>query len=177
MDQIEKPYDESVAIRNQIIRANLRLVVSTAKRYMTPAHDIFELVSDGNMSLIRAVEKFDVSRGTMFFTYATVAIVNDFAHTISVEVRHRDRFLTSHTEILSNTETSDCEPHVKEAVWLWRKSYVKQASPLPGRARIADYYGPVRPQPQPEAAHVKATWGRDRRVQRSDPTNPVSGNT
>jgi RNA polymerase primary sigma factor/RNA polymerase sigma factor len=126
MDQIEKLYDESVAIRNQIIRANLRLVVSTAKRYMTPAHDIFELVSDGNMSLIRAVEKFDVSRGTMFFTYATVAIVNDFAHTISVEVRHRDRFLTSHTEILSNTETSDCEPHVKEAVWLWRESYVKQ---------------------------------------------------
>ena len=53
MDQIEKLYDESVAAKNQIIRANLRLVVSIAKRYVGPAEDFFELVSDGNMSLIR----------------------------------------------------------------------------------------------------------------------------
>ena len=43
MDQIEKLYDESVATKNQIIRANLRLVVSIAKRYVGPAGDFFEL--------------------------------------------------------------------------------------------------------------------------------------
>ena len=51
MDRIEKLYDESVATKNQIISANLRLVVSIAKRYVGPAGDFFELVSDGNMSL------------------------------------------------------------------------------------------------------------------------------
>ena len=59
MDEIEKLYDEAVATKNQIVRANLRLVVSIAKRHVGPAENFFELVSDGNMSLIRAVEKFD----------------------------------------------------------------------------------------------------------------------
>ena len=53
MDRIEKLYDESVATKNQIIRANLRLVVSIAKRYVGPAGDFFEFVSDGNMSLMQ----------------------------------------------------------------------------------------------------------------------------
>ena len=52
--------------------ANLRLVVSIAKRDVGPAVDFFELVSDGNMSLLRAVEKFDVSQGNRFSTYDNV---------------------------------------------------------------------------------------------------------
>ena len=59
MDQIEELYEEAVATKNQIIRANLRLVVSIAKRHVGPVENFFELVSDGNMSLMRAVEKFD----------------------------------------------------------------------------------------------------------------------
>ena len=82
MDRIENLYEESVATKNQIISANLRLVVSIAKRYVGPAEDFFELVSDGNLSLIRAVEKFDVSRGNRFSTYATWAIMKNFARTI-----------------------------------------------------------------------------------------------
>ena len=52
MDQIEKLYDESVAVKNEIISANLRLVVSIAKRHVGPVENFFELVSDGNVSLI-----------------------------------------------------------------------------------------------------------------------------
>ena len=63
MDQIEKLYDQSVATKNEIIRANLRLVVSIAKRHVGIGENFFELVSDGNISLIRAVEKFDFARG------------------------------------------------------------------------------------------------------------------
>ena len=63
-------------------RANLRLVVSIAKRYVGPAADFFELVSDGNMSLMRAAEKFDVSQGNKFSTYASWAIMKNFARTI-----------------------------------------------------------------------------------------------
>src|SRR5208283_1620386 len=98
MDQIEKLYDESVATRNQIIRANLRLVVSAAKRYVGPAADFFELVSDGNMSLIRAAEKFDVSLGYRFSTYASWAIMKNFARTIPDVLRRRDRFCSNHPE-------------------------------------------------------------------------------
>ena len=104
MDQIEKLYDESVATKNQIIRANLRLVVSIAKRYVGPAAEFFELVSDGNMSLIRAVEKFDVSRGNKFSTYASWAIMKNFARTIPDAFRHRDRFCTDHSEVFSTAE-------------------------------------------------------------------------
>ena len=56
-------YDQAVATKNQIVRANLRLVVSIAKRHVGPAENFFELVSDGNMSLMRAVEKFDYRPG------------------------------------------------------------------------------------------------------------------
>ncbi len=63
MDRIDQLYDEAVSTKNQIIRANLRLVVSIAKRHVGPTQNFFELVSDGNMSLMRAVEKFDFARG------------------------------------------------------------------------------------------------------------------
>ena len=85
-----------MATKNQIIRANLRLVVSIAKRHVGPAENFFELVSDGNMSLMRAVEKFDYARGNKFSTYASWAIMKNFARTIPDEHRHRDRFRTSH---------------------------------------------------------------------------------
>ncbi|MDX1964340.1 MAG: sigma factor, partial [Pirellulales bacterium] len=71
MDEIERLYDLAVAVKNQIVRSNLRLVVSIAKRHVGPSDNFFELVSDGNISLIRAVEKFDYSRGFKFSTYAS----------------------------------------------------------------------------------------------------------
>ncbi len=63
LDRIEQLQEEALAVKNQIIRSNLRLVVSIAKRHVGPSNNFFELVSDGNMSLIRAVEKFDYSTG------------------------------------------------------------------------------------------------------------------
>ncbi len=104
MDRIEILHEEALAAKNHIIRANLRLVVSIAKRYVGQAGDFFELVNDGNMSLIKAVEKFDFSRGNRFSTYASWAIMKNFAHTISAVFRHRDRFRTSHSETFSITE-------------------------------------------------------------------------
>ncbi len=125
-DQIEKLYDESVATRNQIVRANLRLVVSIVKRYMTPATDLFELISDGNVSLLRAVEKFDYSRGTSFSTYATTAIVRNLARGISDEIHHRNRFVTNEAEILSNAESFCAERNVENSPQPCRESHVKR---------------------------------------------------
>jgi RNA polymerase primary sigma factor len=98
MDQIERLYDDAVAVKNQIVQSNLRLVVSIAKRHVNANTDFFSLVSDGNMSLIRAVEKFDFARGNKFSTYASWAIMKNFARTIPEEFKHRDRFRTSQDE-------------------------------------------------------------------------------
>ena len=101
MDRIESLYEQSVAVKNKIVQSNLRLVVSIAKRHVDPSDDFFGLISDGNMSLIRACEKFDYSRGNKFSTYASWAIMKNFARTIPDEFRHRDRFRTSSEEIFT----------------------------------------------------------------------------
>jgi RNA polymerase primary sigma factor/RNA polymerase sigma factor len=125
MDRIQKLCEESVATKNQIIRANLRLVVSIAKRYVGPAGDFFELVSDGNMSLMRAAEKFDVSRGFKFSTYASWAIMKNFARTIPDLLRHRNRFCTSHSEMLSTVEDARASQYEQESAQIQRESHVE----------------------------------------------------
>ena len=100
MDQIEKLYEEIVELKNRIVRANLRLVVSIAKRRVSPGDSFFDLVSDGNMSLIRAVEKFDYARGNKFSTYASWAIMKNYARTIPDEHKRRDRFRATDTDFL-----------------------------------------------------------------------------
>ena len=77
---------------------NLRLVVSIAKRCLAGRDAFFELVSDGNISLFRAVEKFDFARGYAFGTYAAWAIVNGFARSTLTDYRRRERFRTNHGE-------------------------------------------------------------------------------
>jgi RNA polymerase primary sigma factor/RNA polymerase sigma factor len=124
MDQIEALYEQAVALKNQIVRANLRLVVSIAKRHVGMGDNFFELVSDGNMSLIRAVEKFDFARGNKFSTYASWAIMKNFARTIPDEHRHRDRFRTSHSEMFSSTEEHRSDQYEQESAQRQRESQV-----------------------------------------------------
>jgi RNA polymerase primary sigma factor/RNA polymerase sigma factor len=104
MNEIEKLYNEAVAVKNEIVQANLRLVVSIAKRHVSGSDDFFGLVSDGNMSLIRAAEKFDFSRGNKFSTYASWAIMKNYARTIPDEFKRRDRFRTSQDEIFTSKQ-------------------------------------------------------------------------
>ncbi|MDR2754705.1 MAG: sigma-70 family RNA polymerase sigma factor [Planctomycetaceae bacterium] len=103
MAKIETLYEQAVATKNEIISANLRLVVSIAKRHIGPYSTFFDLISDGNFSLLRAVEKFDYSRGNRFSTYATWAVTRNFARTIPDEKKHRDRFHLNEEELLSAT--------------------------------------------------------------------------
>jgi RNA polymerase primary sigma factor/RNA polymerase sigma factor len=126
MDQIEKLYDEAVQTKNEIISANLRLVVSIAKRHVGLAENFFELVSDGNMSLIRAVEKFDFARGNKFSTYASWAIMKNYARTIPDEHRQRDRFRTSHAEMFGSAEDRRSDQFEMESAQFQRESQVEK---------------------------------------------------
>lgn len=86
--------------KNQIVRANLRLVVSIAKKHMGGPQGLFELISDGNVSLMMAVEKFDYSRGNRFSTYASWAIMRNFARSVPKERFQLSRFATGGEEVL-----------------------------------------------------------------------------
>lgn len=126
MDEIERLYQEAVATKNEIARANLRLVVSIAKRHVTPDQNFFELVSDGNMSLLRAIEKFDYARGNKFSTYASWAIMKNFARTIPGEFKHRDRFRTSQEELFAATQEHRGNPLVEESAQTQREVQIER---------------------------------------------------
>lgn len=162
MDEIEKLYDRSVATKTQIVRANLRLVVSIAKRYFGPTQDFYELVSDGNMSLLRAADKFDVSRGNKFSTYATWAITKNFARTLYEATRHRDRFSTSHSEVFSYTADVRTDQHEQESAQIQRESQVKRIlDQLDERERqiVTARFGLIRGHEPLTLTQVAATMG------------------
>lgn len=99
--RIESLLLQANAVKNQIIRANLRLVVSIARKHLPGGpQSLFELISDGNISLMRAVEKFDYSRGYKFSTYASWAIMKNFARSVPRERYRLGRFVTGQEETL-----------------------------------------------------------------------------
>ena len=98
LEEIERLRNEAVAVKQQIIRANLRLVVSIARRFVGRYGDFAELISIGNLALIRAVDKFDFARGCGFSTYATWSIRNEFR-----SVRRERRLVLTDTATLPDT--------------------------------------------------------------------------
>jgi RNA polymerase sigma factor (sigma-70 family) len=103
VEEIEGLWDEALKTREYIVRANLRLVFSIVKRYVGVAGKTFdELVSEGNVVLIRAVDRFDFARGTKFSTYATWAVVRSLFAAINQEQKHRNRFSTGLDPLVSD---------------------------------------------------------------------------
>jgi RNA polymerase primary sigma factor/RNA polymerase sigma factor len=112
--QIEELNRQAVETKNQIIRANLRLVVSIAKKYASRREDFFEIVSAGNVSLMKAIEKFDYTRGFKLSTYATWAIKQNFAREYVTTARHSDRYRTSQDERLDLTADERSDRYAEE---------------------------------------------------------------
>ncbi len=114
MEVLERLLDEAVTVKNFLTRSNLRLVVSIAKRHIRPNSNFFEMVSDGNMSLIRAIEKFDYSKGNKFSTYASWAIMKNFARSIPAEHKQLDRFRTGADELFQASMDRGSNPFQQE---------------------------------------------------------------
>jgi RNA polymerase sigma factor (sigma-70 family) len=78
--------------REYLVRTNLALVLAMAKRTRLGDVDFAEVVSEGNMALLRAVDKFSIDRGFKFSTYACRAILKAFSRTAMKSSKHRTRF-------------------------------------------------------------------------------------
>ena len=96
--RLEALVQDGILAREHIIKANTRLVVSIAKRYMGRGVAFLDLIQEGNLGLMKAVEKYDVHRGFRFSTYATWWIrqtitraIADQARTIRLPVHMNDR--------------------------------------------------------------------------------------
>ncbi|MBX3386876.1 MAG: sigma-70 family RNA polymerase sigma factor [Phycisphaeraceae bacterium] len=114
-------YRKAEVIREQIAETNLALVLAMAKRTRMSEVDFADLVSEGNMALLRAVDKFDAGRGYKFSTYACRAILKAFSRQGMKLSKYRQRFPTDFDPKLERsnfleTKRADFEKDAAEEV-------------------------------------------------------------
>ncbi len=98
-------------------------MISIAKKYVNIANTFDELISEGNMSLLQAAEKFDISRGNRFSTYATRAIRNNLYHYVLDKHRKRQQVNLAEDEVLSGAVQEGPNEQICES----RLNYVRKS--------------------------------------------------
>ena len=100
MNDIERMLSDATEVRNHIVQANTRLVVSIARRFKSAADAFDEMISTGNLVLIKAVERFDYSRGFRFSTYATHSVQRELYRSSSRGWKRQSTEVLTAPEIL-----------------------------------------------------------------------------
>jgi RNA polymerase primary sigma factor len=140
--ELEDLIDDGINAREHLIKANTRLVVSIAKRYTRRGVPFLDLIQEGNLGLMKAVEKYDYRRGFRFSTYATWWIrqtitraIADQARTIRVpvhmvdQIRHLYRISHELEQKLGRPPNIEelaeaCDLTVRKVNWMQRVSWL-----------------------------------------------------
>lgn len=102
VDRVSRLMAEATGVMHRIILANRPLVSAIARRYARPSRDIQDLIAEGTVPLILAAEKFDVSRGFKFSTYATWAITHQLNRRLGRDLTHLARFRSEAEEVVKS---------------------------------------------------------------------------
>lgn len=143
--------------RGEIVRVNVPLVLAMAKRTRITGVDFADLISEGNLALLRAVDKFDCARGFKFSTYACRAILKSFSRVAVRSARHRGHFPTEFDPTLERSDfverrrdivERECVEELK-AILVNNRANLNDVEEVVIRARFA------LDEPSPEAAELR----------------------
>lgn len=135
MDAVERLLADAETSRSLLITSNLRLVVSIAKKFVTPDDSFDELVAEGNVALMRSVDKFDFSLGNRFSTYATYAIQRHYFRMSHRGRQHRRRFAPADESLRSVPESEQAVTCSSQQVDLLGELFRKFLADLEPRER------------------------------------------
>jgi RNA polymerase sigma factor (sigma-70 family) len=111
---VDRLLEQATSIRNRIVRGNMRLVLSLARRHVDRRLSFDDLLGEAHASLIHAVDKFDVSRGNKFSTYAVRSAANNLNHFANRYRRQNKYFAGGESETLASTPDSRSAGDVDE---------------------------------------------------------------
>ena len=140
---------EELVLRGQITQANIPLVLAMAKKMHKVGAEFTELVSEGNMALLRSVDKFDCARGFKFSTYACRAILKSFARVAMQAQRYRNKFPV------------EFDPDLEKSTYLSEKRDRTRIACVDRLRDILDHGGPPVFLNGVEKAVIRARFGID----------------